>query len=115
MNVHMQNITLTGRDGKVSKLEYVYIRGSKMRFMILPDMLKARAIKAGWMGGGAGVLWHSRVVWVYLSYKHTHGLSSCFFRLSCGVAECTNVQEIRPQGQVKSSTGTRCALLTHGD
>ena len=47
MNVHMQNITLTGRDGKVSKLEYVYIRGSKMRFMILPDMLKARAIKAG--------------------------------------------------------------------
>jgi small nuclear ribonucleoprotein D3 len=40
MNVHMQNITLTGRDGKVSKLEYVYIRGSKMRFMILPDMLK---------------------------------------------------------------------------
>ena len=40
MNCHMQNITLTARDGKVSKLEYVYIRGSKIRFMIVPDMLK---------------------------------------------------------------------------
>ena len=43
MNCHMQNITLTGRDGKVSKLEFVYIRGSKMRFMIVPDMLKVRS------------------------------------------------------------------------
>ena len=42
MNCHMQNITMTGRDGKTSKLEYVYIRGSKMRFMIMPDMLKVR-------------------------------------------------------------------------
>ena len=40
MNSHMQNITMTGRDGKISKLEYVYIRGSKVRFMIVPDMLK---------------------------------------------------------------------------
>lgn len=32
--------TLTGRDGKVSHLDYVYIRGSKIRLMILPDMLK---------------------------------------------------------------------------
>ena len=43
MNCHMQNITLTARDGKVSKLEYVYIRGSKIRFMIVPDMLKVCA------------------------------------------------------------------------
>lgn len=40
MNCHMQNITMTGRDGKVAKLEYVYIRGSKIRFLIVPDMLK---------------------------------------------------------------------------
>ena len=40
MNCHMQNITLTARDGKVTKLEYVYIRGSKIRFIIVPDMLK---------------------------------------------------------------------------
>jgi small nuclear ribonucleoprotein D3 len=32
--------TLTGRDGKISKLDFVYIRGSKIRLMILPDMLK---------------------------------------------------------------------------
>jgi len=40
MNCQLQNVTLTGRDGRVSKLEYVYIRGSKVRFVILPDMLK---------------------------------------------------------------------------
>lgn len=32
--------TLTGRDGKISKLDFVYIRGSKIRLLILPDMLK---------------------------------------------------------------------------
>ena len=28
------------RDGRVAQLEHIYIRGSKVRFMILPDMLK---------------------------------------------------------------------------
>lgn len=36
----MANITVTYRDGRVSQLEQVYIRGSKIRFLILPDMLK---------------------------------------------------------------------------
>ncbi|GAY49243.1 hypothetical protein CUMW_117740 [Citrus unshiu] len=27
-------------DGKVSQLEHVFIRGSKVRFMVIPDMLK---------------------------------------------------------------------------
>eukprot|EP00823_Brevimastigomonas_motovehiculus_P007484 TRINITY_DN652_c0_g1_i1.p1 TRINITY_DN652_c0_g1~~TRINITY_DN652_c0_g1_i1.p1 ORF type:complete len:129 (+),score=27.44 TRINITY_DN652_c0_g1_i1:29-415(+) len=40
MNCQMQQVTVTARDGKISKLETVYIRGSKVRFMILPDMLK---------------------------------------------------------------------------
>jgi len=40
MNMQLQQVTLTGRDGKVSKLDYVYIRGSKVRLVILPDMLK---------------------------------------------------------------------------
>merc|ERR1712048_223393 len=31
---------MTARDGKVSQLEQVFIRGSKIRFVILPDMLK---------------------------------------------------------------------------
>ena len=36
----MANITVTHRDGRVAQLEQVYIRGSKIRFLILPDMLK---------------------------------------------------------------------------
>ena len=28
------------RDGRVSQLENIYVRGSKIRFLILPDMLK---------------------------------------------------------------------------
>ncbi|XP_050492750.1 small nuclear ribonucleoprotein Sm D3 isoform X1 [Bombus huntii] len=40
MNCQMQNITVTYRDGREAQLENVYIRGSKIRFLILPDMLK---------------------------------------------------------------------------
>ena len=31
---------MVSRDGRVAQLENVYIRGSKIRFLILPDMLK---------------------------------------------------------------------------
>ena len=40
MNCQMANITVTYRDGRVAQLENVFIRGSKIRFLILPDMLK---------------------------------------------------------------------------
>ena len=40
MNCHLQDVSHTARDGKVTTLEAVYIRGSNVRFMILPDMLK---------------------------------------------------------------------------
>lgn len=40
MNIQMSDITLTTRDGRVSQLQNVFIRGSKVRFIILPDMLK---------------------------------------------------------------------------
>ncbi|XP_046840006.1 small nuclear ribonucleoprotein Sm D3-like [Xenia sp. Carnegie-2017] len=40
MNIQMSEITLTARDGRVSQLQNVFIRGSKVRFIILPDMLK---------------------------------------------------------------------------
>ena len=40
MNCQMVSVTVTFRDGKVAQLENVYIRGSKVRFIILPDMLK---------------------------------------------------------------------------
>lgn len=33
MNVHMQEIIMTARDGKTSSLQNVYIRGSKIRLV----------------------------------------------------------------------------------
>lgn len=40
MNCQLQNITVTSRDGRVTNVEQVFIRGSMIRFFILPDMLK---------------------------------------------------------------------------
>lgn len=40
MNVQMKDITVTARDGRVSHLDQVYIRGSNVRFFIVPDMLR---------------------------------------------------------------------------
>ncbi len=56
MNCQMANITVTYRDGRVAQLENVYIRGSKIRFLILPDMLKNAPMfkKVMGKGGGAG-------------------------------------------------------------
>ena len=56
MNSQMASVTVTYRDGRVSQLEHIYIRGSKIRFMILPDMLKnAPMLKnMGGRGGGRG-------------------------------------------------------------
>ncbi|KAL8242093.1 hypothetical protein R6Q59_012395 [Mikania micrantha] len=39
-NCQLENITFTAKDGKVAQLEHIFIRGSKVRFMIIPDMLK---------------------------------------------------------------------------
>lgn len=40
MNCQLSGVAVTQRDGRVHQLESVYIRGSKLRFLILPDMLK---------------------------------------------------------------------------
>ena len=40
MNCQMANVTLTSRDGRVMQVEQIFIRGSMIRFFILPDMLK---------------------------------------------------------------------------
>ena len=42
MNVQLKDITVTARDGRVSHLDQVYIRGSHVRFFIVPDMLRYR-------------------------------------------------------------------------
>lgn len=55
MNCQMCDITVTYRDGRMSNLENVYVRGSKIRFLILPDMLKNAPMfkKVQGKGGGA--------------------------------------------------------------
>ncbi|ORY77016.1 hypothetical protein BCR37DRAFT_383011 [Protomyces lactucae-debilis] len=58
MNVQLRDITLTQRDGRVSHLERVYIRGSHIRFFVVPDMLKQapmfRVKDTGVKGTGRG-------------------------------------------------------------
>ncbi|KAK4969909.1 small nuclear ribonucleoprotein Sm D3 [Elasticomyces elasticus] len=41
MNVQLQDITLTMRTGRVMHLERAYIRGSHVRYFIVPDMLRS--------------------------------------------------------------------------
>ncbi|KAJ3010410.1 Small nuclear ribonucleoprotein Sm D3 [Thoreauomyces humboldtii] len=40
MNVQLKDILVTQRNGQQSQLEQVYVRGSQIRFLIVPDMLK---------------------------------------------------------------------------
>jgi small nuclear ribonucleoprotein D3 len=40
MNCQLTDIMYTARDGRVTQLESVYIRGSKLRFIVVPDMLR---------------------------------------------------------------------------
>ncbi|KAG0228660.1 small nuclear ribonucleoprotein Sm D3 [Mortierella sp. GBA43] len=40
MNVQLKDIQVTARDGRLTQLDQVYIRGSHIRFFIVPDMLK---------------------------------------------------------------------------
>jgi hypothetical protein len=45
MNCQLRDITVTARDGRVSHLDQVYIRGSHVRYFIVPDMLRFVEIK----------------------------------------------------------------------
>jgi small nuclear ribonucleoprotein D3 len=59
-NCQLSGITHTGKDGRVNQLEHAYIRGSKIRFLVIPDMLKNAPMfkridpKAGGRGGRGG-------------------------------------------------------------
>jgi small nuclear ribonucleoprotein D3 len=33
-------VTMTARDGRVSRLEHVFVRGGNIKFIVLPDLLK---------------------------------------------------------------------------
>merc|ERR1711934_1238448 len=54
MNCYIGSVTMTAKDGRTSKLEQVAIRGSQIRFLILPDMLKNAPMFKKQLGGGAG-------------------------------------------------------------
>ncbi|CAF4323863.1 unnamed protein product [Adineta steineri] len=63
MNCQLSNVTVTYRDGRQAQLEYIYVRGSKIRFMIFPDMLKnapmfknMRGVKGGTGRGKSAIL-----------------------------------------------------------
>lgn len=68
MNVQLKRVMLTRRDGSVSSLDHVFIRGSKIRFFILPDILSSapmfkrvealkdgRPMEARGLGRGRGI------------------------------------------------------------
>jgi len=44
MNVSLSEVLRTSRTGKISKLPTVYLRGSSIRFIALPDLLKSAPI-----------------------------------------------------------------------
>lgn len=57
MNIQLKDITVTARDGRVSHLDQVYIRGSHVRFFIVPDMLRNAPMfrSRGTRGKGVGL------------------------------------------------------------
>lgn len=44
MNVSLSDVLRTARNGQVSKLPNVYLRGSSIRFIALPNLLKSAPI-----------------------------------------------------------------------
>eukprot|EP01065_Artemidia_motanka_P026774 TRINITY_DN32021_c0_g1_i1.p1 TRINITY_DN32021_c0_g1~~TRINITY_DN32021_c0_g1_i1.p1 ORF type:complete len:125 (+),score=21.02 TRINITY_DN32021_c0_g1_i1:61-435(+) len=42
LNVRLGNVTLTYRNGRTAHLEQVYLRGSVIKFFVLPDALRLR-------------------------------------------------------------------------
>ena len=40
MNCLLVDVVMTARDGRVTKMDNVYIRGSQIKFMILPELLR---------------------------------------------------------------------------
>lgn len=57
MNCQLENINVTQRDGRVTHLDRVYIRGSHVRLFIVPDMLRNAPMfrSKGTRGRGVGL------------------------------------------------------------
>ena len=40
MNCQLKEVTMTSRDGRIQRLEHVFLRGGNIKFIVLPDILK---------------------------------------------------------------------------
>ena len=40
MNCHLSDVAATAPDGRVARLAHVYLRGSQIKMVVLPDLLK---------------------------------------------------------------------------
>ena len=69
MNVQLKDITVTARDGRVSHLDQVYIRGSHVRFFIVPDMLRSEVLPLH----GFETLFHEFLQKNLVALTNTHG------------------------------------------
>ena len=54
MNCQLENLTVTAKDGQVTKLERVYLRGSQIVFLLLPDMLQNAPMFVAQTSSGQG-------------------------------------------------------------
>ena len=74
MNIQLKDITFTARDGRVSHLDQVYIRGSQVRYFIVPDMLKHapmfKNIATGAKGKGIGLGRGKATVYFHYPFIH---------------------------------------------
>ena len=67
MNCQLENINVTQRDGRVTHLDRVYIRGSHVRLFIVPDMLRSvKCIEIWKLGAGELIMLQERS---YVSYS----------------------------------------------
>ena len=40
MNCQLKEVTMTAKEGRVQRLEHIFLRGGMIKFVVLPDMLK---------------------------------------------------------------------------
>lgn len=92
MNVQLKDITVTARDGRVSHLDQVYIRGSHVRFFIVPDMLRYVSLVITTPLSIFSQTWLSCLV-----QKHDFQLHA--FRIFADLAYYRNAPMFRSRGQ----------------
>ncbi|KAJ1422649.1 small nuclear ribonucleoprotein-associated protein D3 [Ochromonadaceae sp. CCMP2298] len=44
MNCQMKEVIMTARNGRVVRLENVFLRGANIKFIVLPDLLKSASV-----------------------------------------------------------------------